>query len=179
MVLTYTPAELADLLANRVSDLKDNRSLKGRLMQYGMYIYGSIGECGGCSSGFTDLYNNLKSTGMAALENKINRDFDLKDGYFAQMRFGSSVHVSNANLTNELALEFLSINKSRIKVFKKFPADWEVKVDSFLNNTTTEPASVQDISEADVEGVVIDVVEEENIQAAEPVKAKKSNRKRK
>lgn len=138
MVLEFTANELSELLNIPVSDLQKNRSQKGRLMQYGMYVFGKAGDCGGCRDAFKELYYKLKSEGMIALENKINRDFDLKPGYVAQLKFGSSVHISNAVLTNELAIEFLSVNKARIKVFTKFPEDWENKVDAFLVDDPAE-----------------------------------------
>lgn len=128
----YTAAELSDILKLSASDLQKDRSLKGRAMQYGMYIFGSVGDCNGCRDAFIKFYTKLKTEGMAALQKKINRDFDLKPGYVAQLKFGSSVHISNAVLTNELALEFLSVNKARIKVFTKIPEDWESRVDAFL-----------------------------------------------
>lgn len=132
MVLEFTADELAEILKFPVSDLQNNRSLKGRLMQYSMYIFGKASDCSGCKDAFKIQYEKLKKEGMSALEKKINRDFDLKAGYVAQLRFGSSVHISNAVLTNELAIEFLSVNKARIKVFTKFPEDWESRVDAFL-----------------------------------------------
>lgn len=140
MVLEFTANELSELLNIPVSDLENNRSQKGRLMQYGMYVFGKAGDCSGCRDAFKQLYYKLKSEGMKALENKINRDFDLKSGYVAQLKFGSSVHISNAVLTNELALEFLSVNKARIKVFTKFPEDWEARVDAFLSGSSAVEA---------------------------------------
>jgi len=147
MVLEFTANELSELLNIPVSDLENNRSQKGRLMQYGMYVFGKAGDCSGCRDVFKQLYYKLKSEGMKALENKINRDFDLKSGYVAQLKFGSSVHISNAVLTNELALEFLSINKARIKVFTKFPEDWENRVDAFLNTEQVESIPAPEVIE--------------------------------
>ena len=147
MVLEFTANELSELLNIPVSDLENNRSQKGRLMQYGMYVFGKAGDCSGCRDAFKQLYYKLKSQGMKALENKINRDFDLKAGYIAQLKFGSSVHISNAVLTNELAIEFLSVNKSRIKVFTKFPEDWENRVDAFLNTEQVEETPAPEVIE--------------------------------
>lgn len=147
MVLEFTANELSELLNIPVSDLQKNRSQKGRLMQYGMYVFGRAGDCGGCRDAFKQLFYKLKSEGMIALENKINRDFDLKPGYVAQLKFGSSVHISNAVLTNELAIEFLSVNKARIKVFTKFPEDWENRVDAFLNTEQVESIPAPEIIE--------------------------------
>ncbi len=147
MVLEFTANELSELLNIPVSDLENNRSQKGRLMQYGMYVFGKAGDCSGCRDAFKQLYYKLKSEGMKALENKINRDFDLKSGYVAQLKFGSSVHISNAVLTNELALEFLSVNKARIKVFTKFPEDWENRVDAFLNTEQVESIPAPEVIE--------------------------------
>ncbi len=145
MVLEYTATELAEILKTPVSDLEKNRSLKGRAMQYGMYIFGSIGDCSGCKDSFKNFYTKLKTEGMTALENKIKRDFDLKPGYVAQLKFGSSVHISNAILTNELAVQFLSINKSRIKVFTKFPEDWEKRVNDYLSGDVEAATQDEDI----------------------------------
>lgn len=54
-----------------------------------------------------------------------NCDFKLKDGVCVPMVFGSDRYISNMNLTNELAIEFLTINPNRISLFVKYPADWQ------------------------------------------------------
>lgn len=177
MVLEFTASELAEILKLPVSDLQNNRSLKGRLMQYTMYIFGKAGDCSGCRDAFKIQYEKLKNEGMAALERKINRDFDLKPGYVAQLRFGSSVHISNAILNNELAIEFLSINKTRIKVFTKYPEDWEARVEAFLSgNPSLEVESSLTESVVEPEELTGDLTPEEPTeQIAEVKKTKKTN----
>ena len=187
MVLEFTANELSELLNIPVSDLENNRSQKGRLMQYGMYVFGKAGDCSGCRDAFKQLYYKLKSQGMKALENKINRDFDLKAGYIAQLKFGSSVHISNAVLTNELAIEFLSVNKARIKVFTKFPEDWENRVDTFLNTEQVESIStpqiiepeqvlVEDSTEAIAENTDQEIVEQTPEAPKKEVQQKSKNK---
>lgn len=170
MVLEFTASELADILKFPVSDLQHNRSLKGRLMQYSMYIFGRYEDCSGCRDAFKLQYEKLKKEGMAALEKKINRDFDLRPGYVAQLRFGSSIHISNAILTNELAIEFLSINKSRIKVFAKYPENWQSRVDAFLNAVPHAEKATPSIDE-DAEVVAETELPNENETPEEPAAA--------
>ncbi|HRG39181.1 MAG TPA: hypothetical protein PK289_11670, partial [Bacteroidia bacterium] len=61
MVLEFTANELSELLNIPVSDLENNRSQKGRLMQYGMYVFGKAGDCSGCRDAFKQFYYKLKS----------------------------------------------------------------------------------------------------------------------
>lgn len=45
---------------------------------------------------------------------------------------GSSKTISNNNMSDELALEFLSKRKERIDLFTKYPEDWEKQLEAFL-----------------------------------------------
>ena len=51
-----------------------------------------------------------------------------------QMSFGSGQLVSNANLTDELAIEFLRVNPNRISMFSAYPENLE----ELLSETNNE-----------------------------------------
>lgn len=42
-----------------------------------------------------------------------------------QISFGSGLFISNGNLTDELAFDFLKENPNRISLFEVFPEDWK------------------------------------------------------
>lgn len=137
--LKYTVSELEQILSVGVDGIKNDRQLKGRMLQYGMYIFGQLG-CTTCNEDIAQLYSNLKNNGMSTLKNKIERNFELKNGFVGQMSFGSQQHLSNANLTDELALEFLSINPERIKCFETFPKNWQKLVTDFVASLAEKKA---------------------------------------
>ena len=63
-----------------------------------------------------------------------NFEFKKLNGIY-KMKQGGSVTISNKSMTDEIALEFLSINKERISLFSKYPENWE----ELLDNPTVEP----------------------------------------
>ncbi len=54
-----------------------------------------------------------------------------------QMSFGSGQFISNANITDELAIEFLKINPNRISMFEVYPDNWKDLVQG-VNNISGE-----------------------------------------
>ena len=89
------------------------------------------------------------------MERQANARYVLKDGSGTmQLEFGSNRIISPANLTDELAVEFLAINPNRIVKFKKFPEDWQKDVDAFKSGKavsveTPEPAAEVQAPESD------------------------------
>ena len=65
-------------------------------------------------------------------------NWKLKTNSIFTFRYGGSVHISNANLTEEKAIEFLRQNKNRIQVFATYPANWEGIVDGVKKKVVTE-----------------------------------------
>lgn len=57
-----------------------------------------------------------------------------------QMSFGSGQFISNANLTNELAINFLKANPNRISMFEVYPENWKD-----LLNTKNNDEDVVDV----------------------------------
>jgi len=52
-------------------------------------------------------------------------DFSLRNTGVHQINFGSDLFISNANMTNQLAIQFLKENPNRISLFETFPANWK------------------------------------------------------
>lgn len=130
----FTVDELKSLLSKGADAIIDDRKLSGRMFQYAVYVFGPDVGCTGCKDNKKEIFNNLKTQGMSVLENKIERDFELKDEVGSlPMALGSTQFVSNANLTNESAIQFLKQNKNRKKHFKKLPDNWEALVDGTEN----------------------------------------------
>lgn len=68
-----------------------------------------------------------------------SQDWKLKTNSIFSFRYGGSTHLSNANLTEEKAIEFLKANKNRIQVFVQYPANWEDLVDGVNNKKVKNP----------------------------------------
>ena len=51
--------------------------------------------------------------------------FELKNNSYFRLSNKTSKTINNNIITDELAVEFLQINKDRIKLFSKYPEDWE------------------------------------------------------
>lgn len=52
-------------------------------------------------------------------------NFELKNNAYYRLEKGDSTTINNNIITDQLALEFLRINKERIKLFSKYPEGWE------------------------------------------------------
>lgn len=126
-----------ETLENLISEpfdtlVQDIRKVE-RLASFYRAIYGSdacIG-CGGIDT-FRKYYSRIKEEGLQIMKNRENSTFLLKKSISARpMKFGSNVMVSNANLTDELAIEFLQINPNRISLFEKYPENWRELIGIF------------------------------------------------
>lgn len=63
--------------------------------------------------------------------------------------------ISNNNLTNELALEFLSINPKRIECFEVYPDNWsEMLKAGGESNKQKEPLQVANLQKEDKTGYI-------------------------
>jgi len=85
-----------------------------------------------CTSCPSDI-NNMLIT-LRKHYKMTNFEFKKLNGIY-KMKQGGSVTISNKSMTDEIALEFLSINKERISLFSKYPENWE----ELLDNPTVEP----------------------------------------
>ena len=149
-------AKLNDLLSEPFDSLKTDVYKLQRLVSYHINIFGSTScaSCGG-EEKYREYYSRLKTEGLMIMERQANARYVLKDGSGTmQLEFGSNRIISPANLTDELAVEFLAINPNRIVKFKKFPEDWQKDVDAFKSGKavsveTPEPAAEVQAPESD------------------------------
>ncbi len=107
-----------------LSEIESNLSLTGAIVKYYRYIYPDENVCSGC---WNKMYTKLKSIDIDKLQAMADSEYKLKPGVWA-MKFGSTQHISNLNISNALAEEFLRINENRISLFTEFPADWKERV---------------------------------------------------
>jgi len=52
-------------------------------------------------------------------------NFELKNNAYYRLQKGDSRTINNNIITDQLAIQFLKINKNRIKLFSKYPENWE------------------------------------------------------
>nr|DAG03093.1 MAG TPA: hypothetical protein [Siphoviridae sp. cttma3] len=71
-----------------------------------------------------EMYIHLKKTGKM----KEKSNYILKNGVVLQKEFGSGDMYTNANITDEVAENYLADNPKGIMFFSGYPADWENKV---------------------------------------------------
>lgn len=128
--------ELSDLLSESFDGVASDITKLQRLVSFYYRIYGKKPSCLGCGgmNKYLEIYNKLKTEGIIIMSTQEQSQFSLKDGVSGiPLDFGSSTFLSAATLTDDLALKFLSKNKKRITIFKKYPQNWEQLVEEFLN----------------------------------------------
>ena len=121
--------ESFDVLASDITKLQ-------RLVSFYSRIYGVTPSCLSCGGNkkYLEMYNKLKNEGLTIMSTQEQSEFLLKDGVSGiPLDFGSRVFLSPTTLTDELAVQFLSKNKRRITIFKKYPENWEQLVEEYLN----------------------------------------------
>ena len=115
--------KVRELLKIPFEDIYKDLKNRGLLIQYYSMVFGSKDLCGTCSGKVKGYYNKLKNKFI--LKTFTMSKFRLKESVgVKQIKFGSSVFISNEIMTDELALKFLAINENRIILFEKFPEDW-------------------------------------------------------
>lgn len=96
--------------------------------------------CMGCELEKSNFINRVISY-IANIKKSGNMSSDkwkLKTNAVFPFRYGGSAHISNANLTEEKAIEFLKQNKNRIQVFATYPANWEDVIDGVKKKVVTD-----------------------------------------
>lgn len=127
-------SESFDVLASDITKLQ-------RLVSFYSKIYGVTPSCLSCGGNkkYLEMYNKLKKEGISIMSTQENAQFTLKDGVTGiPLDFGSRIFLSPTTLTDELSVQFLSKNKRRITIFKKYPENWEQLVEEFLNPKVEE-----------------------------------------
>lgn len=110
-------------------------------------LYGKIITNTGCSNCYRDAYIEICTRLKREKKMPTKSDFQLKAGAVITF-FGSSKAYTNANLTNEVAIRYLSLNPDNAKLFSFLPSDWEERVANYSKNGTTDNADTTDVAVA-------------------------------
>jgi len=98
---------------------------RGLLIQYYSQEFNDDKDlCATCRHKIQRYYNSLQSK-FNQKSDKMSKFSLKKDTGSIPMTFGSSKFISNANITDELAIEFLKNNPNRSIVFETLPDNWE------------------------------------------------------
>lgn len=102
----------------------------------------------GCSDCYRDAYIEIThylSKHKTMPEKSV---FVLKAGAIITF-FGESKCYSNANITDEVALRYLSLNPNNQKMFSSLPKDWEELVAEYTANGEVKKEDASDTTEKD------------------------------
>lgn len=92
-----------------------------------------------CNDCYMDAYIEIMTTPTEKLIKMAEREFELRAGAIMfDVVAGDRTKTATAqNLTDELALYHLRTNPSYIRLFAKYPADWQERVNSAENRAET------------------------------------------
>lgn len=110
-------------------------------------LYGKIITNTGCSNCYRDAYIEICTKLKREKKMPKKSDFQLKAGAVITF-FGSSKAYTNANLTNEIAIRYLSLNHDNTKMFSFLPTDWEERVANYSKNGTTDNGNATEVANA-------------------------------
>lgn len=112
----------------------------------------------GCSNCYRDAYIEIYSKLKREQKMPKKSSYQLKAGAVITF-FGSSQAFTNANLTDEVAVKYLSLCDDNAKMFSYLPDGWETQVSDFQQNCTNDNVSDNFVSK-------IEMLEAQNIQLA-------------
>lgn len=123
-------------------------------------LYGREITNKGCSDCYRDAYMEISIRLKRDKKMPKQSSYQLKPGAVITF-FGSPVAYTNANLTDEVALRYLSLNESNAKMFAHLPSNWEsavadYKVDPSSSTTLTEDHPEIDALKEQIEGLETD-----------------------
>ncbi len=96
--------------------MTSNENLKVLVKFYTETLGGNV--CVSCRGSLNEMILKLKRHFNMS-------NFELKNNAYYRLAKGDSRTINNNIITDQLALEFLKINKERIKLFSKYPSGWE------------------------------------------------------
>lgn len=118
-----------------------------------------------CEKVLINNFKSLKARQMKKSEEKIEskNEFILKPGRVLQHKANSYTHV---NLTDEVSLEWVSENPSRINAFDNPPEDWAEKVEALKESkkSEAEKAEAERLAgiEADIKADLVSLAKEKH-----------------
>lgn len=107
--------------------------------------------CKSCPHLIDDYIRNVqselnKNSKIMSKKDKKEPNYILKDGVFFRV---NRVSYSQHNLSDEIAVQILAVNKNRKHLFVKVPEKWEEEVDAFLaNQQKVETKDTTDLDES-------------------------------
>jgi len=121
-------------------------------------IYGKEITNKGCSNCYRDAYIEIYTKLKREQKMPKKSSYQLKAGAVITF-FGSSQAFTNANLTDEVAIKYLSLCEENAKMFSYLPDDWETQVSDFQQNCINDNVSDDSVSR-------VELLEAQNIQLA-------------
>ncbi len=112
----------------------------------------------GCSNCYRDAYIEIYSKLKREQKMPKKSSYQLKAGAVITF-FGSSQAFTNANLTDEVAVKYLSLCEDNAKMFSYLPDGWETQVSDSQQNCTNDNVSDSSVSK-------VEMLEAQNIQLA-------------
>lgn len=114
-----------NILVKPFEELYKDLERRGLLIKIYAETFEERDLCASCKEKVRNYYKKLRDH-FKIKEIMANSKYRLKeDAGVMQMEFGSAEFISNDNITDEIAEQFLKINPNRIVVFEEFPEDWE------------------------------------------------------
>lgn len=124
-----TVAEIMETMRGLVGKERLTPSDKESVESMYWLVLGKVFKPTPCNDCYRDasilIYNYLKKNGKM----KEQTNYELKRGVLLQMEFGSSRMYTNANLTDEVAEEFLYKHPDKRNWFAKLPDDYLSRVE--------------------------------------------------
>lgn len=111
-------------------------------------LYGKIITQTGCGDCYRDAYlqMRLKLNKEKMMPKKSN--YTLKTGAVIAF-FGESVAYTNANLTDEVAERYISLNPTNIRLFESFPLNYKERIEMLLSGNKAEETVKVKVSHLD------------------------------
>lgn len=120
-------AVVADLVSKGETEAVRSVRLRSLLMRACKHLW-NMELCGTCKKELKQAYRKIVNWHTQNNGKIMSGIFKLRPGSSYPLRFGSSIRLNAATLTDDLALEFLRINPNNIKVFVDYPSDWKVRI---------------------------------------------------
>ncbi len=129
---------LKELLEIPYELLEMNKEYKTELTEYYSFIYGAKG-CSSCKDKFKTYYKKLSETGVELLTNKTTSNFKLRTNLgVSKISFEDGSYITQSYAPDEICIEFLKANPSRISLFESYPDNWTDLINDNENETTNE-----------------------------------------
>lgn len=150
--------EIEILQKQNVSDILNDRKLKQQFISLCKILF-QTNLCAKCNSSIKQAFLNFKSITPKQINTMEKREFILKPNTVLWVE-SLQKHVTNANLTDDIALALLNKNKGYAKYFEKIPANWQqvqsavpVKSQTPVQVTKQEDEAKEAVRKAIVESI--------------------------